>query len=201
MPPEPASDSERATRQARSARFDDRSGTRQPLDSPDAPEVHEGMSIYYAKIDPLPASLSDAVVVGTVVRFQPFFSSDRTSIYTELTVRVEKVFKDPADAVRRRIVIDELGGAIRLPDGRVARKISAPLDSQIDVGHRYVLFLRNVGGTDGFSVVKAWELRNGRARPVAKSDLNKEALETTTPKYAGMSEADFLGAVQEAASK
>jgi hypothetical protein len=200
IPPEPLNDADRALRHERSACFDDELHMKPSLDEEPDPHVGHGMSIYHTKIDLLPSSLSDAVVAGTVADFQPYFSNDRTAIYTELRVQVEKVFKDKGHAVSQQIAIDELGGAIRLPNGRVASHISAPLDSEIDVGKRYVLFLTYSDTTKSFRVVKAWELRRGRAQPVAKSDLTRDNLHDTQ-KYSGMPENDFLNAVQESSTR
>ncbi len=199
MPPEPPDDADRALRHERNAVFDDQSRMKPSLDEEPDPHVGHGMSIYHTRIDLLPSSLSDAVVVGTVIAFQPYFSNDRTTIYTELRVQVEKVLKDKAHAVGDQVAIDELGGAIRLPSGRVASHISAPLDSEIDVAKRYVLFLAYSDVTKTFSVVKAWELRGGRAQPVAKSDLTSDNLHDTQ-RYSGMPEADFLIAVQRSST-
>jgi hypothetical protein len=200
MPSEPLDDADRALRHERSAAFDDKLGMKPSLDEEPDPQVGHGIHIYHTKIDLLPYSLSDAVVVGTVTDFQPYFSNDRTAIYTELRVQVEKVFKDKVQAVNHKIAIDQLGGAIRLSNGRVASHISAPLDSEIDVGKRYVLFLAYSDATKTFSVVKAWELRRGRAQPVAKTDLTRDNLHGTE-KYSGMPEADFLNAVQESSTR
>jgi hypothetical protein len=195
MPSEPMNDSDRALRRQRSDAFDAKDNTKRPLDDPDAREVHEGSDIYYTKTDPLPSSLSDVVVLGTVASFQPYFSNDKTAIYTELQVHVERVLKDKPAVVTGDIAIDMLGGAIRLPNGKIAKQFPAPADSDIQVGRRYVLFLTYFETTRDFRVVKAWELTGGHAQNVAKTDV-KDVLAGKS-KYHGMSEAEFLHAVQE----
>jgi hypothetical protein len=118
---------------------------------------------------------------------QPFTLSSK--------VHVERVLKDKPAVVTGDIAIDMLGGAIRLPNGKIAKQFPAPADSDIQVGRRYVLFLTYFETTRDFRVVKAWELTGGHAQNVAKTDV-KDVLAGKS-KYHGMSEAEFLHAVQE----
>jgi hypothetical protein len=197
MPPEPLNDSERALRYERNAVFDDDSGSKRPMDldseEPDPKKGH-GASIYYTRIDPSPSSKSDAVVVGTVTAFQPYFSNDKTAIYIELQLHVDKIFKDRSSSIRDMIAIDEGGGAILLPSGKIAKQERFRLETDIDVGKRYVLFLSYAERTKSFAIVKVWELKNGHAVPLAERDVKDE--KTGTSKYARMPEADFLNAVE-----
>jgi hypothetical protein len=134
-----------------------------------------------------------------VTEFQPYLSSDRTSIYTELTVTVERIFKDSEQIVGNRLIILNLGGAIKLSDGRVVRQFVIPTENHIKVGRRYVLFLNYYPKTASFAIVKAWQLDEGRAVPLAYSDIKEasQASQAQSSKYAGMTEAEFLAAVQE----
>jgi hypothetical protein len=188
----------RTLRFERSARFDDDSGSKRRLDiSPEDPDptVFHGASVYYTKQAPLPSSQSNAVVLGSMTGFQAYFSGDKTAIYTELQIHVEKIFKGQLREIGSAIVVDEGGGAIRLPDGRVAKQTRFPMETDVDVGNRYVLFLTFDDKTQSFRIVKAWELKNGQAQPLAKTDLKDQ--KTGVSKYAGMPEVDFLNAVKQ----
>ena len=200
MAPEPTDEKERAHRHARGALFDDPTGKKRRLDleSTEDGKTSYGRSAGFPlKISPLPASDSDTVIVGHVVSFQPYLSNDRTSIYHELAVRVEQVLKDNSSLAKENgsVVILGEGGALRLPNGKVAKQfVPPPVENDIRVGGRYVLFLLYKQEAEAFFVWKVWELRAGHAIPMARSDV-REA-ETGSSPYAGMDEAAFLNAVR-----
>jgi len=146
----------------------------------------------------MPVQQSDAVLIGNVTNSQAYFSGDRTAIYTELQIDVERVFKDRAQTVGSAITILALGGAIRLPDGRIARQFAPPMQNRLYVDRRYVLFANYFAATQSFNVIKAWELRNGTVAPLSDSDISDA--KSGKSKYANMTESAFLDAVQDIAS-
>ena len=199
--PEPTNERERARRHARGAMFDDPTHTKRRLDMRD-PE--EGRTSYGSsagfplRISPLPVADSDTVVIGEVVSFQPYFSNDKTSIYHELTIRIEQILKDNSSIAKENgsIVIIGRGGALRLPNGKVAQQfVPPPVENDIRVGERYVLFLLYRREAEAFLVWKPWGLRTGHAIPMARSDI-RDAEIGSSP-YAGMSEAAFLNEVRD----
>ncbi len=189
----------RALRRARDAVFDDPTGMKRPEDLAPNPSASRGRSAGFPlELPPLPVSESDAVIIGKVVRYQPYFSNDRTAIYHELTVEIQSVLKDKS---YRAVGGDTLailgeGGSLRLPDGRIFTDFVPPqIQDDIRVGGRYVLFLLYRSNGDYFARLKAWELRAGRVVPMAFSDLRK-AQAGKLP-LAGMPEAAFLAEVRD----
>lgn len=120
---------------------------------------------YWLRDQPLFPS-SDIVVVGTLVRAQPYLSTDRSSIYTELTISVEEVIKtDPqaVAAVNTNLVIDRMGGALRLASQQIVR-LDLPNQGpgQLRDGERYVLFAKRTHKGQDFEMLTGFELREGQ---------------------------------------
>lgn len=110
-----------------------------------------------------PASEADIVILGTLVRAQPYLSTDRSSIYTELTIRVEEVIKSypqTAAAVNANLVIDRLGGALRLASQQIVR-LDLPNQGpgRLRDGERYVLFAKNTHEGLDLEMLTGFELR------------------------------------------
>lgn len=114
----------------------------------------------------IPAEESSDVVVGKVVKIQPYFSEDKSQIYTEITLQPEEVLKNQSSNLlseNKTITLDIIGGGILLNSGKVVR-----YEVQIDgtgnpcVGNRYLFFIKKSGNGDGFYFIKGYELREGK---------------------------------------
>ena len=139
----------------------------------------------------LPSAQSDAVVIGEVTDAQAHLSNDRTSVYSEFTVRVEEVLKNPnqiALTPSEAIILEREGGAVRFPSGRVQRYRIAHQRMPL-VGRQYVLFLKynNQGG--GFSILTGYDLRKDQVIPL--DSLDQFAV------YKGTDKNSFLNAVRD----
>ena len=132
---------------------------------------------YAGKTDPLPASRSAAVVVGTILRGKAFVSKDRTYVYSDFQVRVDEVLKqDPQTnvAVGGQIVVSRGGGAIHFPSGRINDYVNHG-EGMPAVGSQYLFFLvRPDIAEPEYEVLVggAYELRNGVVHPL--DDFNME---------------------------
>ena len=118
---------------------------------------------YWLRNQTLFPSEGEIVVLGTLVRAQPYLSSDRSSIYTELTIRVEEVIKsDPqtAAAVNANLVIDRVGGALRLASKQIVR-LDLPNQGpgRLREGERYVLFAKHTHEGQDLEMLTGFELR------------------------------------------
>jgi hypothetical protein len=198
--PLPKDAREASIREARAKVFDDKTGIKRPLDvdHADSEKAGRGMFMDFLPMPPFPAAMSDAVFVGQVTGdFQPFLSEDHTTVFTELRVRVEKVYKDTYSAAKTNglITIPELGGTLRLKTGWVVSDFAPKTQNRLELGHRYLIFAIYVPAQQHFGIVKLWELVDGHARPLANSDV-ADAAKKKTP-YAGMNENDFLAAAQK----
>lgn len=200
--PDPADVHARAVRKTRSSAFDDRTGTKQPLDADSTDNSQSyGMSVYHVKLPPFPISDSQVVLVGQITTFQPFLSNDKATIYTELQLRIERVLRDSEVVLPglTSITIPQLGGVLHLPSGKIVRQFVPPDENLLDVGARHLLFLNYDRKHDWFGIVKAWELQNGRAKAHAQTDVNDAGQGIS--KYDGMDESVFLQEVQNAVNK
>jgi hypothetical protein len=116
-------------------------------------------------IPSIPALQSDAVIVGEVTSAQAYLSDDKTGVYSEFIVRVEKVLKTSVSANLTAIAVERPGGAVRFPSGRIVRYEIHQLGMPI-VGNRYLLFLRYHGDGDDFDVLTGYLMRKGRIKPL-----------------------------------
>jgi len=190
--PDPVDNQKIALREKRGSSFDDTTHTKKQVDAEDSEGTlsGHGMSVYRVRTDALPVASSDVVVVGQVAGFQPFLSKDRTAIYTELYVRVERVFKGSDALNGATIVIPRRGGTLQLKTGRVVKGFAPQSEKSIELGTRYVLFLAYDQERDWFGVVKLWELQDGRVIPVSQDDM--QDARAGRSKYSGMDETEFL---------
>ena len=133
----------------------------------------------------IPVKESGIIFVGSVLRIQPYLSEDRTHIYTEMTFRVEDMFKYPPSFTRPAngtLVIDRIGGTMRLRSGQVVRD-----DTDVDiggkpyVGGRYVVFVKERSEREALDIIKAYELRDGKVFKLAEDGKPGKVLISTTP--------------------
>ena len=112
----------------------------------------------------IPSSESAVVVRGTVVTMQPYLSQDRSRLYTEIGVRVEEVLKSDVDlSVGDTLIVDRLGGALNLKSSQLVRDdISIEGLGKTRSGGRYVLFAQRVNEGNDITLIKGYELRDGR---------------------------------------
>ena len=136
-----------------------------------------------------------------MIKVQPYLSSDRSRIYTEITIAVEDLLKRNEQnrvAGNKSVVIDRLGGALKLKTGQIVRD-----GIQIDnLGHlqfdkRYVVFARATNDGNDLSLIKSYELVDGK---VFTNDSHPRRLISTLTSVplTWDDEAAFLHAVREA---
>jgi hypothetical protein len=193
--PESSDPKERKARRAKNVRYNIGGRNLTTLN----PDVESFIEQVWPRGELVPASESAVVVTGTVVRVQPYLSGDRSRIYTEITVQVEDVLKRDRNGLPsapKTVVIDRLGGALKLGSGRVVRD-----DIQIDnlgktlPGKRYMFFADRVNKGSDISLIKSYELRDGK---VFTNDSRPSRLISTLPgvPQAWADEAAFLKAVR-----
>jgi hypothetical protein len=124
----------------------------------------------------IPASTSDAVVTGTVKEVNAYISSDRTTVYSEVTLNIEEVLKeDPRYPLVSGLTLsaERPGGAVRFPSGKILRR--GRLGRNIpEAGRRYLLFLKYNEDVKDFSIVTGYQLLDNRVLPLdGTADLEK----------------------------
>jgi hypothetical protein len=89
------------------------------------------------------------------------------------------------------VVLEQVGGSIELPGGRVVKHLSEGLGAQFQVGQRYAFFLTYVPSGQCYQLVKAWWLNAGKVQAVSTEDLARVA--NGASQYQGIPENAFLG--------
>jgi hypothetical protein len=141
----------------------------------------------------LPASSSNAIVIGTVVSGMSFINKDHNRVYSDYHVKIDEILKpDPTAnlAAGDEVVASRGGGAIRFPSGHVTYFLRDG-HGLPEVGSQYVLFLsRSIPSLPEYEIVFAsgYQLKSGRVYPL--DDMNEE--------YDAMSAPVFLDLVRKA---
>jgi hypothetical protein len=118
-----------------------------------------------------PASISAAVVIGTVIDAKGFVSDDRTYVYSDYQIQVDEILKPDASAkltVGNRLVASRTGAAVQFPSGHVSHYLTLGR-GQPKLGKQYLLFLlRPDRDIPEYDICNggAYELSSGRALPL-----------------------------------
>jgi len=124
----------------------------------------------------IPASNSDAIVTGTVKEVKAYVSTDRTTVYSEVTLNIEEVLKRPPGhplASGLTLSAERQGGAVRFPSGKILRRGSLGRNIP-EAGRRYLLFLKYNEDGEDFSIVTGYQLLDNRVLPLdGEGDLEK----------------------------
>jgi hypothetical protein len=141
----------------------------------------------------LPATFADTIVVGKIKTAQAYLSNDHTAIYTESTIEVEQVPSQQSShaVVGATILLEQVGGSLMLPNGRVLNHLSHGLGEPFQVGGRYAFFLTYVPTAQCYRLVKAWWLNAGVAQAVSTEDLG--LAHNGASQYNGVPESTFIG--------
>jgi hypothetical protein len=173
-------------RQIRSPRYNNR-----------APEpLREFASVEFALhtdweigLSPLPVAQSDVVILAKVVDAKAYLSDDRKGVYSEFTIRLEKVFKNTSSPLKEFIVAEREGGIVRFSSGRLLpyrifrQRLPRP--------HRkYVFFLKQNSQGEDYHIITGYEIRNGRTSPLDEAE--KFAV------FNGFDKTEFLNLLEEA---
>ena len=175
--------------------------TMKPID--ELPEGVEPLPItgaWWSGLSALPTEQSDAVVLGVVTSRDAYLSEDRTGIYSEFTVLVSEIFKDPAKTIisGAPISVNRSGGAVRFKSGKI-QKYQIAHQGMPDVGAQYVLFLRKTSDDD-LLILTGFKLVNGHITPLDGNENNDPRLVLPFAKYAGTGDAEFLKEVRDSAT-
>jgi hypothetical protein len=172
-------------RQIRDRRYSDSSILPKPISDPgmDEPESANLTFIDYVTVgdslDPhgIPASVSTAIVIGTVLGGKCFITSDHNYVYTDYQVRVDQILKQDSTAtltVGSQVTAARPGGAVHFPSGHVTNFLN-PGHGLPAIGSQYVLFLwKAISGLPEYEIIidSGYELKGQRA--YALDDANSE---------------------------
>ena len=155
----------RIKRQSKNARHDNRR-SREITEAPYPLNVTVNTH-WWQGLAALPFADSDVVCLGEVVDSRAYLSNDRTSVYSEFTVKTEDVFKNQGElptAKGSEVVIERSGGAVRFPSGAIQRYTTINQRMPL-VGRRYVFFLKRVY-QETLSLITGYELRGHHVMPL-----------------------------------
>ena len=140
-------------------------------------------------VSAIPAGVSDAVVVGTVINSKAYLSPDATGVYSEFTIQVHEILKDRSGTVSTTttLAVDRAGARVRYPTGKIVKYVVSG-QSMPRVNQRYVLFL-TLEDQD-FKILTGYALQAGRVYPLDRVETFK--------KHKGVDEATFLNQVRNA---
>jgi hypothetical protein len=132
------------------------------------------ISDWDSNLPALPVKQSAAVIVGEITDAKAQLSDDRTKIYSEFTVQIEQVLKNDEKTPLEKgnsILVERLGGRVRLPSGKIVVSSTSHQDLP-RVGNRYLLFLTHEGPDAGYyedlHILTGYEFRNGLVTPLDK---------------------------------
>jgi hypothetical protein len=187
--PLPSEPEKRAKRLARGKKYDK---PKVPVE----PAANYGQSItndhWYLSIPSLPTTESNIIVIGEIVSAQSYLSNNRTGVYSEFAVRIERILKDTNHALTIGNIIDveREGGRVRSPSGQVTR-YSINGQNMPRVGKRYLLFLTCTDQEQASHIVTGYELRAGKVFPLDEAGDKFDL-------YKGVDETELLNTIQEA---
>ncbi|HEX5964839.1 MAG TPA: hypothetical protein VFY51_02870 [Pyrinomonadaceae bacterium] len=195
--PEPSDPAERAARIAKNVRYNG-GGTDLTIQQSENTEIF--FEHVWPAVDFIPAEDSALVVAGQVVKVQPYLSGDRSRIYTEITIAIDDLLKTDNNnrvAVNKTVVIDRPGGALKLRTGRIARdgRVVENLGKPA-LDKRYVFFACAVNDGKDVSLIKSYELLNGKVYTNDSRRSRLIAVQEGVPSTL-TDEAAFLKAVRE----
>jgi hypothetical protein len=159
-----------ALRSAKSSRYDNRDNI---IELPEGIERTPDFVDWYRDIPSIPSAQSDVIVIAQVQSANAFLSNDRNYVYSEFTLAVTDVLKNNSrSSINTTTIItaEREGGAVKFPSGRIQQyRINGQGMPQIE--RKYVFFLRQNETDEDFSILTAYELRDGQVFPLDTLDL------------------------------
>lgn len=178
-------------RRSRASHYDKREAT--PIGEWSAEGKEYGILTHWEiGLPPIPVIQSDAIVLGEVISAQAYLSNDKAGVYSEFTIRVEKIFKNYSDSplkLNNTFIAEREGGVVRFSSGRLLRYFVF-YQGLPRINRRYVFFLSiNPLGED-YRLVTAYNISKGHVFPLDEP-----------PQFASYQNTDvdvFMNAVREA---
>lgn len=123
----------------------------------------------HAPIEPaFPVSNSDIIVLGQVLSAQAYLSNDKTNIYSEFEVLIDKTLKgENQTPAGNKVIVERAGGRIRFPSGNIITRPNILGRNLPNVGGKYIFFLKsNSDNDDSFSIITGYSLNSAKVMPL-----------------------------------
>ena len=142
-------------------------GQRYPLTSPlsDAPGPGIGDGIPRSDIQAFP---NRVILTGTFTKHQSVLSASEFSLYSEVTIHVDRVFDDRSGSgafPEKIITVIVGGGTVTLASGRVLTHDTQPIPFSLQPEHKYLLVLKYYSDGEFYLVMNDWDISDGTVRP------------------------------------
>ena len=120
----------------------------------------------------LPVDYVDTILIADIETMTPHLLGSGRGIYTEYRARIDRVlFNKQKISLAETVDIVELGGFIRLSNGRTLGQIVKGLGNQFELRDKYLLFLNYKDPAQAFRIWKAWKITNDKVYATAIDDL------------------------------
>ncbi len=143
-------------------------GLKRPALNENAEPLLLDLPLTHQRTEPAIPVASNLIVIGSIEEAKAYLSSDETTVYSEVTIRVGQTLKGE---VRYGLVdgatltAERTGGGVRFASGKIVRR--GALGKNIPIkGSRYLLFLNEIKEAEGFSIVTGYKLQNGSVFPL-----------------------------------
>ena len=176
--------------------------TKKPIDElPEGIEPLPITGVWWLGLSALPIDQSDVVILGVVTGREAHLSEDKTGIYSEFTVLVSEVLKDPAKTIisGTPISVNRPGGSVRFKSGKI-QNYQIAHQGMPEVNAQYLLFLRKTSDGD-LLILTGFKLVNGQVTTLDGNKNNDPRLVLPFAKYSGADEAEFLKEARNAAAR
>jgi hypothetical protein len=116
----------------------------------------------------IPTEESDLIVSGKVVNVKAYLSNDKSSVYSEYTIKVNQILKNRIDTELKTedsITFDRSGGVVRYSNGQEVLYLDSD-DGLPEVGREYALFLQADKRSENYKIVTLYELQENHTVPL-----------------------------------
>lgn len=154
------------------------------------------------KMPALPTSQSDAVIIGDVTDAHAYISSDKTSVLSEFTIKLQEGLKSdskhPLSSGESIIGVRE-GGSVRYQSGRILH-FTFLHQHFPQIGKQYVFFLKYDADSGDFEILTGYELRSGVVFPLDGVDEISRRAGLPFANYIGVDSDTFLNDLRKTLS-
>jgi hypothetical protein len=148
---------------------------------------------WWLRLPALPVEQSSAIVIGEITNTAAHLSENKNAIYSEFSVQVEKIFKDTTSSINLTdiVSVNREGGSVRFASGRI-HKYRIHKKGMPQKGLRYVLFLKQIAGSNEYLILTGYKLSKGKITPLDGEDNKDPRAALVFAKYRGADEVCFL---------
>jgi len=128
-------------------------------------------AVHRTPLPELPVNRAQTIVIGQVVGLTPHAIAQYKGLYTEYHVTTSSTLMNTTDWQGSTLDFLEIGGVAQDPGGRVLEHHATGFGNQIEVGKEYLMFLKYRPEAQCFTIVKLWELSQGKAVATSSDDI------------------------------